>query len=298
MDPKFLEKVYKLKKALYGLHQDPRAWYETLSTYLLDNGFHRGQIDKTLFIKRLKDDILLVQGLKFQQREDEIFINQDKYVGEILKKFSLFSIRSASTPIETHKPLIKEENGEDVDVYLYRSMIRSLMYLTSSRPDIMFSVCACSRFQVRPQVSYLHAVKRIFRYLKGQPELGLWYPKDSPLILEAFSNTDYAGASLDRKSKIVRCQFLGSRLISWQCKNQNVVANSTTEAEYITTSHCCGQVLWIQNKMLDYGYNTMQTKIHVDNESSIYVIKNHIYHSKTKHIKIRHHFIRDSYETD
>ncbi|GKB57848.1 hypothetical protein Tco_0914034 [Tanacetum coccineum] len=235
-------------------------------------------------------------GLQVKQKEDGIFISQDKYVGEILKKFSFSSIRTTSTPMETNKALTKDEDGEDVDVHLYRSMIGSLMYLTSSRPDIMFSVCACSRFQVQPKVSHLNAVKRIFRYLKGQPKLGLWYPKDSPLILEAFSDSDYAGASLDRKSTTGGCQFLGSRLISWQCKKQTVVANSTTEAEYIAASHCCGQVLWIQNQMLDYGFNFMQTKIHVDNESAICVVKNPVYHSKTKHIEIRHHFIRDSYE--
>ncbi|GJV12543.1 hypothetical protein Tco_1354084 [Tanacetum coccineum] len=235
-------------------------------------------------------------GLQVKQKEDGIFISQDKYVGEILKKFGFSSIRTASTPMETNKALTKDEDGEDVDVHLYRSMIGSLMYLTSSRPDIMFSVCACSRFQVQPKVSHLNAVKRIFRYLKGQPKLGLWYPKDSPLILEAFSDSDYAGASLDRKSTTGGCQFLGSRLISWQCKKQTVVANSTTEAEYIAASHCCGQVLWIQNQMLDYGFNFMQTKIHVDNESAICVVKNPVYHSKTKHIEIRHHFIRDSYE--
>ncbi|GJV01954.1 hypothetical protein Tco_1335523 [Tanacetum coccineum] len=203
---------------------------------------------------------------------------------------------TASTPIETNKALTKDEDGEDVDVHLYRSMIRSLMYLTSSRLDIMFFVYACSRFQVQPKVSHLNAVKMIFRYLKGRPNLGLWYPKDSPLILEAFSDSDYAGASLDRKSTTGGCQFLGSRLISWQCKKQTVVANSTTKAKYIAASHCCGQVLWIQNQMLDYGYNFMQTKIHVDNESAICVVKNPVYHSKTKHIEIRHHFIRDSYE--
>ncbi|GJT96959.1 putative ribonuclease H-like domain-containing protein [Tanacetum coccineum] len=126
--------------------------------------------------------------------------------------------------------------------------------------------------------------------------LGLWYPKDSPFILEAFSDSDYAGASLDRKSKTGGCQFLGSRLISWQCKKQTIVANSTTEAEYIAASHYCGQVLWIQNQLLDYGYNFMHTKIHVDNESAICVIKNPVYHSKIKHIEIRHHFIRYSYE--
>ncbi|GJU20020.1 hypothetical protein Tco_1153362 [Tanacetum coccineum] len=241
-------------------------------------------------------EITFFLGLQVKQKADEIFISQYKFIGEILKKFGFSSIRTASTPMETNKALTKDEDGEDVDVHLYRSMIGSLMYLTSSRPDIMFSVCACSRFQVQPKVSHLNAVKRIFRYLKGRPNLGLWYPKDSPFILEAFSDSDYAGASLDRKSTIGGCQFLGSRLISWQCKKQNVVANSTTEVEYIAASHCCGQVLWIQNQMLDYGYNFMQTKIHVDNESAICVVKNPVYHSKTKHIEIRHHFIRDSYE--
>ncbi|GJV99640.1 hypothetical protein Tco_1554892 [Tanacetum coccineum] len=173
-------------------------------------------------------------------------------------------------------------------------MIGSLMYLTFSRPDIMFAVCACARFQVTPKVSHLHAVKRIFRYLKGQPKLGLCYSKDSPFDLEAYTDSDYAGASLDRKSTIGGYQFLGSRLISWQCKKQTIVSNSTTEAEYVAAASCCGQVLWIQNQMLDYRYNFMNTKIFIDNESTICIVKNPMFHSKTKHIEIRHHFIRDS----
>nr|GEX53390.1 uncharacterized mitochondrial protein AtMg00810-like [Tanacetum cinerariifolium] len=134
--------------------------------------------------------------------EEGIFISQDKYVAEILKKFDFSFVKTASTPIETQKPLVKDEEAAKVDVHLYRSMIGSLMYLTASRPDIMFIVCACSRFQVTPKLSHLHAVKRIFRYLKGQPKLGLWYPRDSPFDLEAYSNSDYVGANIDRKSKI------------------------------------------------------------------------------------------------
>ncbi|GJS75262.1 putative ribonuclease H-like domain-containing protein [Tanacetum coccineum] len=160
-DPQFPDKVYKLEKALYGLHQAPRAWYETFSTYLLENRFRRGTIDKTLFIKKDKGDILLVQ---LKQKDDGIFISQDKYVADILKKFDFSSVKTGSTPTETNKALLKDEEAEDVDVYLYRS----LMYLTASRPDIMFDVCACAR--------------------------------DSPFDLEAFSDSDYAGASLDRKS--------------------------------------------------------------------------------------------------
>ncbi|GKC89155.1 hypothetical protein Tco_1149804 [Tanacetum coccineum] len=138
--------------------------------------------------------------------------------------------------METSKPLMKDENAEDVDVHLYKSMIGLLMYLTSSRPDIIFAVCACARFQVTPKVSNLHVLKRIFRYMKGQPKLGLWYPKNSPFDLEAYTDSDYTGASLDRKSTTGGCQFLRSRLISWQCKKQTIVANSTTEAEYVAAA--------------------------------------------------------------
>ncbi|GKE86109.1 hypothetical protein Tco_1559851 [Tanacetum coccineum] len=235
-------------------------------------------------------------GLQVKQQPDRIFISQDTYVVYILKKFDFCSIRTATIPIKSNKPLVKDEDSVDVDVHVYRSMIGSLMYLTASRSDIMFVVCACARFQVTPKPSYLHAVKRIFRYLKYQPKLGLWYPRDSPFELEAFSDSDYRGASLDRKSTIGGYQFLGRRLISSQCKKQTIVANSTTEAEYVATANCCGQVLWIQNQMIDYGFNFMNTKIHIDNESTICIVKNHVYHSRTKHIDIRHQFIRDFYK--
>ncbi|GKB87747.1 hypothetical protein Tco_0960019 [Tanacetum coccineum] len=209
-------------------------------------------------------------GLQVKEKSDGIFISQDKYVADILKKFDFATVKTAGTPIETNKALLKDEEAKDVDVHLYRSMIGSLMYLIASRLDIMFAICACARFQVTPKVSHLHAVKRIFRYLKGQPKLGLWYPRDSPFDLEAFSDSDYAGASLDRKS--------------------------TTGAEYVAAANCYGQVLWVQNQMLDYGFNFLNTKIYIDNESTICIVKNTVFHFKTKHIEIRDHFIRDSYE--
>ncbi|GJU99986.1 ribonuclease H-like domain-containing protein [Tanacetum coccineum] len=248
-DPDHPDKVYKVVKALYGLHQAPRAWYETLANYLLSNGFKRGKIDHTLLIKKQKRDILLVQVYVddiifgstnkelLQHKEDGIFISQDKYVAEILKKFNYSDVKSASTPVDLEKPLVKDGDADDVDVHLYRSMIGSLMYLTASRPDIMFAVCACARFQVTPKTSNLLAVKRIFRYLKGKPTLGLWYSRDSPFELVAYTDSDYAGATQDRKSTTGGCQFLGNRLISWQCKKQIVVATSTTEVEYVAATN-------------------------------------------------------------
>nr|GEY46241.1 putative ribonuclease H-like domain-containing protein [Tanacetum cinerariifolium] len=224
-DPDYPDKVYKVVKALYRLHQAPRAWYETLANYLLKNGFQRGKLDQTLFMEKQKGDILLVQvyvdDLIFGSTNKELCKafeklmkdNQDKYVAEILRKFSLTDSKLASTPIDIEKPLLKDPDGEDVDVHIYR-------------------------------------------YLKGKLNLGLWYPKDSPFNLVAYSDSDYAGASLDRKSTTRGCQFLGCRLISWQCKKQTVVTTSSTEAEYVAVASCCAQVLWIQNQLLDYGHFT------------------------------------------
>ncbi|GJV44385.1 putative ribonuclease H-like domain-containing protein [Tanacetum coccineum] len=262
-DPGRPDKVYKVVKALYGLHQAPRAWYDTLATYLLSNGFQRGQIDQTLFIKSQKGPILLVQiyvddiifGSTKKEFCDEFEkLMKDKFqmssMGELTfflrLQFNYSDVKSASTPIDLEKPLVKDADADDVDEHLYRSMIGSLMYLTASRPDIMFAVCACARFQVSPKTSHLLAVKRIFRYLKGKPSLGLWYSKDSPLELIAYTDSDYAGATLDRKSTTGGCQFLGNRLISWQCKKQTVVATSTLfsqlEAEYVADASCRGQI--------------------------------------------------------
>nr|GEU34024.1 putative ribonuclease H-like domain-containing protein [Tanacetum cinerariifolium] len=212
------------------------------------------------------------------------------------QKIQIFRCQIIKYSYGQGESLGKDETGKDVDLHLYRSMIGSLMYLTASRPDIMFAICACARHQVTPKECHLHAVKMIFRYLKGHPQLRLWYPKESPFDLVAYSDSDYGGATQDRKSTTKGCQFLGRRLISWQCKKQTIMATSTTKAEYVVAASCCGQVLWIQNQLLNYGYNFMNTKIFIDNNSAICVVKNPVYHSKTKHIEIRHHFIRDCFE--
>ncbi|GJY50513.1 putative ribonuclease H-like domain-containing protein, partial [Tanacetum coccineum] len=178
---------------LYGKIEEEDYVYQLPGFEDPDFPDRRRKIEKTLFIKREK-------GLQVKQKEDGIFIIQDKYVTEILKKFGFTDVKTASTPMETQKLLLKDEDGEEVDVHLHISMIGSLMYLTSSRSDIMFAVCACARYQVNLKVSHLHAIKMIFRYLKGQPKLGLWYLKDLPFDLVAYTDSDYVGASLDRKS--------------------------------------------------------------------------------------------------
>nr|GEV63891.1 putative ribonuclease H-like domain-containing protein [Tanacetum cinerariifolium] len=243
-DSDYPDKVYKVVKALYGLHQAPKDWQkdDILLVQIYVDDIILGSNNKDLckaFEKLMKDKLQMSSmGELTMQKPDGIFISQDKYVAEILKKFGLPDGRSASTLIDTEKPLLKDPDGEDVDVHTYRSMIDSLMYLTSSRPNIMFAVCACAHFQVTPKASHLHAVKRIFIYLKGKPYLGLWYPKDLPFSLVAYSDSNYAGASLDRKSTTGNCQFLRCRLISWQCKKQTVVATSSTEAEYVAAASC------------------------------------------------------------
>ncbi|GJY16870.1 putative ribonuclease H-like domain-containing protein [Tanacetum coccineum] len=292
IDPKFPKKKDKHDIILVQVYVDDIIFGSTKKSWC--DEFKA--LMKSRFQMRSMGELTFFLGLQVKQKEDGIFISQDKYVAEILKKFDFVSVKTASTPIETQKPLVNDEESSDVDVHLYRSMIGSLLYLTAYRPDIMFAVCACSRFQVNPKTSHLSAVKRIFRYLKGKPKMGLWYPSVSSFDLEAYSDSDYAGANLDRKSITGGCQFLGRRLISWQCKKQTIMATSTTEAEYVAAANCCGQVLWIQNQMLDYGFNFMNTKIYIDNESTICIVKNPVYHSKTKHIAIRHHFIRDAYE--
>ncbi|KAD3336888.1 hypothetical protein E3N88_32407 [Mikania micrantha] len=268
-DPLHRDQVYKLDKALYGLHQAPRAWYETLSTHLLNNGFRRGVIDCTLFIHEKDGDLLLVQvyvnDIIFGERNDcpakslvdqseaGIFIHQTKYVGDILSRFSMSDAKPAGTRLAINHGITPDEKGELIDVTLYRGMIGSLMYLTTSRPDIMFATCLCARYQSKPRVSHLIAVKRIMRYLKGTPDLGLWYPNDDNFDLIAYSDSDYGGCKRDYKSTSAGCQFFRTRLVTWQFKKQTSVSTSTCEAEYIAAASCCSQIIWNQQQLRDYG---------------------------------------------
>ena len=309
----FPNHVFRLNKALYGLKQAPRAWYERLSKFLLNNNFSRGNVDTTLFIKRNQNDMLVIQiyvddiifgstneslcqdfaklmqgefemsmmgeltfflGLQIKQSKEGISITQSKYTKELLKRFGMENSKPIGTPMSPSCKLDKDEEGKCVDLKYYRGMIGSLLYLTASRPDIMFSVCLCARFQSNPKESHLNAVKRILRYLNGTQTLGLWYSKDSLIDLLGYSDADFAGCRLDRKSTSGTCQFFKVNLISWFSKKQNLVALSMAEAEYIATGSCCVQILWIKQQLEDFGIKLNETPIRCDNTSAINLTKN------------------------
>ncbi|KAJ9542492.1 hypothetical protein OSB04_028998 [Centaurea solstitialis] len=327
--------VYILDEALYGLKQAPRAWYDHLSNALLDNGFYKGKIDPTLFIKTEGDDILLVQiyvddiifgstnsdmctwfsdlmttrfemsmlrelpfflGLQVLQKPDGILINQSKYIGDLLKRFHMDTSSVAKTPMASGTLIGADPKGKPVDQKSYRAIIGSLLYLTASRPDIMFATCFCARFQANPKESHMMAVKRILRYLKGTPNRGLWYPKESGFELVAFSDADHGGCQLDRKSTLGHVQFLGDKLVSWGSKKQHCVSTSMAEAEYVAVASCCSQVLWMRTQLRDYGYSFNHIPIYYDSKSAIAITCNTVQHTRTKHIDIRYHFIKDHVE--
>ncbi|KAI3735800.1 hypothetical protein L6452_15315 [Arctium lappa] len=324
--------VYILDKALYGLKQAPRAWYDVLSTFLVKSGFSKGTVDTTLFIKKEKADIVLIQiyvddiifgstntkycknfanlmvsrfqmnlmgemnfflGLQVKQFSTGIFINQSKYIREILRKFQMENTKPIGTPMAPGTKIGTNPSGKAVDIRTYRGMIGSLMYLTSSRPDIMFSTCLCARYQANPKEIHLTAVKRIFRYLKGTADLGLWYPKDTSFELTAYTDADHAGCMLDRKSTSGHVQFLGDKLVSWGSKKQLCVSTSTAEAEYVAAASCCSQVLCMRTQLRDYGFHFNKIPIYCDSKSAI---ANPVQHTKTKHIDVRYHFIKDHVE--
>ncbi|GJX02415.1 retrovirus-related pol polyprotein from transposon TNT 1-94 [Tanacetum coccineum] len=335
VDPDHPDKVYRLRKALYGLKQAPRAWYDELSKFLISKGFTKGIIDPTLFTIKYGEDILLVQiyvddiifgstnpkfskrfeklmhgrfemslmgemkfflGLQIHQSPRGIFINQAKYTLEILKKHGMEKGQSIGTPMATKPKLDADLSGEPVDQTDYRSKIGSLMYLTSSRPDIVQAVCYCARYQARPTEKHLKEVKRIFRYLRGTIHMGLWYPKGSGFELTAFSDADHAGCVDTRKSTSGGIQFLGDKLVSWMSKKQDCTAMSSAEAEYVALSASCAQVMWMRTQLQDYGFKYNKIPLYCDSQSAIAISCNPVQHSRTKHIHTRYHFIKEQVE--
>lgn len=325
--------VYKLKKALYRLKQAPKAWYDRLKTFLVDHKYTMGLVDNTLFTKKKDSHIIIVQiyvddiifgstcqelcvdfskimhdefemsmmgelnfflGLQIKQLEDGIFFNQSKYIKDMLKKFGLEDSKPIKTHMSTETKLTKDEESESVDSTKYRGMIGSLLYLTASRPDIMFSVCLCARFQEDPKTTHLEAVKRIFRYIKGTTHLGLWYPKGTGIDTIVYADSDHAGDYVDRKSTSGICTFVGHCLTSWFSKKQTALAISTTEAEYVSAGKACQQALWMKQALVDDGILLNDITILCYNKGAIDLSKNPVQHARTKHIEIRNHFLRDN----
>jgi len=284
-DHKHPDYIFKLKKALYGLKQAPRQWYERLSNFLLSHAYERGKTDKTLFIKKAFTDIILVQvyvndiifgstnqnlceqfvaavqgefemsvmgelnyflGLQIEELNHGTFLSQTKYCKELLKKFDMENCKEILTPMATNCYLDSDEKGTSVDQTKYIGLIGSLLYLTASRPYIMFSVYLCANFRSNPKESHFTTAKRILKYLQGTTNVGLWYPSEVSVNLVGYSDYDFVGCKIDRKSTSGTCHLLGSSLISWHSKKQACVALSTAEAEYIATSSCCAQSLWIK----------------------------------------------------
>nr|GEV08452.1 uncharacterized mitochondrial protein AtMg00810-like [Tanacetum cinerariifolium] len=197
------------------------------------------------------------------------------------------------TPMEIKYKLDLDQNGTPIAAMKYRSMIGALMYLTSSRSDIIHATCLCARYQAKPTEKHLKEVKRIFRYLRGTVNTGLWYTKDSGFELTGFSDADYAGCKETFKSTFDGAQFLGEKLVSWSSKKQDCTTLSTAEAEYVSLSACCAQVLWIRTHLTDYGFSFSKIPIYCDSKSSIAISCNPVQHARTKHIAVRYHFIKE-----
>ncbi|WVZ51642.1 hypothetical protein U9M48_002764 [Paspalum notatum var. saurae] len=263
---KFPDRVYKLRKALYGLKQAPRAWYARLKSFLLKSGFVMGSVDKTLFLLSHGGDTLIVQ----------IYIDDIIFGGSSHALVSSFA----------------EQMCREFEMSLMGELQFFLGLQIKHDPE----VCLCARYQASSRTSHYQAVKHIFRYLKFTPELGLWYSSGSSLSLRGFSDADFAGCRVERKSTSGTCQFLEASLVSRSSRKQTSVSLSTTEAEYIAAASCCSQLLWMKATLSDFSLRFGRIPLLVDSTSTIYVAKNPILHSRTKHIDVRFQFLIDHYE--
>jgi hypothetical protein len=324
--------VWNMKKDLYGLKQAPRAWYYRLDKFLQDKGFKKGNVDNNLYIKSEGDDLLVVLvyvdeiicgctndscaqwfsnsmqtkfemsmigelpyflGLQVNQSSVGIFISQEKYLKEMLKKFQMEGSSPISTPMVVGFKLSKDDISPDVDQTTYQSMIGSLLYITTSRPDIMQAVGMVCHYQSTPKKIHLVAVKRIFKYLKGTMTYGLWYPRNHNFQLTSYSYVDWENCVDERKSTSGGAFFLGDSLVACLSKKHGSIYLSTTKAKYIVVATCCTQLLWMIQTLADLKVTyTDPIPIHCDNMSAISVSKNPVLHSKTNHIQIKYHFLR------
>ena len=236
-------------------------------------------------------------GMQVKQKAGHIFIYQEKYADDLLKKFRMTDCKPTSTPMGTNEKLSKEDGKEKVDETIYRSLVGSLIYLTNTRPDIQHAVSIVSRFMSKPSKSHFTAAKRILRYVKGTKNFGIIYKAESDCDLIGYTDSDWAGSIDDRKSTTGYIFLLGSKIISWATKKQKTVALSSAEAEYMAATSATCEAVWLRRIMENLHQRVDRpTKIYCDNMSTIAMTKNPVFHSRTKHIEIRHHFIRELVE--
>lgn len=328
--------VCKLKRSLYGLKQAPRIWFEKFRSTLLGFSYNQSKYDSSLFLQKTSngivvllvyvDDILVtgsdVQaidhlkkllcstfqmkdlgqlhyflGLEVHHQPQGIFLNQHKYIQDLVELAGLRGATPVETPMEINVKYRRDEGELLSDPTLYRQLVGSLIYLTITRPDISYVVHIVSKFMQCPRHFHLSAVKRIIRYILGTPNRGLFFPTGSSLKLQAYSDADWAGCPDTRKSITGWCMFLGDALISWKCKKQNNVSKSSTEAEYRAMSAACSEIIWLRGLLAELGYSQAQpTPLHADNTSAIQIAANPVYHERTKHIEVDCHSIREAFD--
>ena len=324
--------VYLLKKALYGLKQAPRAWYSRIDEHLMKLGFRKSLSETTLYIKgddvnfivvsvyvdnllvtgsnvelvdKFKEDMKMVfemtdlgemtyfLGMEIKQKEEEVFISQKKYAKEILKKFRMDDCKSVDTPMSQKEKLTKEDEANKVDETLYRSLVGCLMYLTATRPDILHAVSLLSRFTNCATETHFIAAKRVLRYVKGTLVFGIKFCRSQTCILQGYSDSDWGGSD-DMKSTSGYCFNLGSGMFSWSCKKQDIVAQSTAEAEFISATAAANQALWLRKVLVDLNMTQKgSTEVFVDNKAAIAISNNPVFHGKTKHFNIKLFFLRE-----
>ena len=329
--------VCKLRRSLYGLKQAPRAWFEKFRSTLLSFSFTQSQYDSSLFLNTSTsgivillvyvDDIIITStdyglitklqqrlhatfhmkdlgqltyflGLEVHYRSHGLFVNQHKYIQDLITLAGLEDTSSVDTPMEVNVKYRKDEGDLLEEPTLYRRLVGSLIYLTTTRPDISYVVHQVNQFMSSPRHLHLAAVRRIIRYLRGSPSRGLFFPTDTSLQLVAYSDADWAGCLDTRRSTIGWCMFLGDALISWRSKKQDRVSKSSTEAEYRAMSTACSEIVWLRDLLKELGFpQTTSTPLHADNTSAIQIATNPIFHERTKHIEVDCHSIRDTLES-
>jgi len=327
------DKVYLLKKALYGLKQAPRAWYSRINDHLMSISFVKSLSESTLYVKHTGDNILIVSlyvddllvtgddtrlveqfkqemmqafemtdlglmtyflGIEIKQSDNEVFISQKKYAKEILRKFQMEECKAVSTPMNQKEKLSKEDGADKVDEGYYRSMIGCLMYLTATRPDILFVVSLLSRFMHCASETHLVAARRILRYVKGTIDYGVKYESCQNFKLCGFSDSDWAGSIDDMKSTSGYCFSIGSGVFSWCTKKQETVAQSTAEAEFIAATAAVNQVLWLKKILCDlHLQQNHKIEVFIDNQAAIAISNDPVCHGKTKHFNIKLYFLRE-----